>query len=51
MGILVSQNTKVLVQGITGKEGAKGAKAMLDYGTSVLCGVTPKKGGQEVPEL
>ncbi len=48
MSILISQNTKVLVQGITGKEGAKGAKAMLDYGTNVLCGVTPKKGGQEV---
>jgi succinyl-CoA synthetase alpha subunit len=48
MSILISQDTKVLVQGITGKEGQKGAKAMLDYGTNVLCGVTPKKGGQEV---
>jgi succinyl-CoA synthetase alpha subunit len=48
MSILIDKNTKVLVQGITGKEGAKGAKAMLDYGTNVLCGVTPKKGGQEV---
>lgn len=48
MSILISKNTKVLVQGITGKEGAKGAKAMLDYDTNVLCGVTPKKGGQEV---
>ncbi len=33
---------------MTGKEGAKAAKAMLDYGTKVMCGVTPKKGGQEV---
>ncbi len=48
MSILISKNTQVLVQGITGKEGAKGAKAMLDYGTNVVCGVTPKKGGQEV---
>lgn len=48
MSILISQDTKVLVQGITGKEGAKGAKAMLDYGTNILCGVTPKKGGQQV---
>lgn len=48
MSILISKETKVLVQGITGKEGAKGAKAMLDYGTNVLCGVTPKKGGQVV---
>ncbi len=48
MSILISNNTKVLVQGMTGKEGAKGAKAMSDYGTQVLCGVTPGKGGQEV---
>ena len=43
---MIDSQTKVLVQGITGKEGAKGAKAMLEYGTKVLCGVTPKKGGQ-----
>ncbi|MEK7084395.1 MAG: CoA-binding protein [Patescibacteria group bacterium] len=48
MSILITKETRVLVQGITGKEGQKGAKAMLDYGTNVLCGVTPKKGGQEV---
>lgn len=48
MSILINQNTKVLVQGMTGKEGQKAAKAMLDYHTSVVCGVTPKKGGQEV---
>lgn len=50
MSILISKETKVLVQGITGKEGTKGAKAMLDYGTNVLCGVTPKKGGQTVED-
>ncbi len=36
------------MQGMTGKEGAKATKAMLDYHTNVVCGVTPKKGGQEV---
>jgi len=46
MSILITKNTKVLVQGITGKEGLKAAKAMSDYHTQVLCGVTPGKGGQ-----
>ena len=48
MSILIDKNTQVLVQGITGKEGAKATKAMLDYHTNVVCGVTPKKGGQEI---
>jgi succinyl-CoA synthetase alpha subunit len=48
MSILITKDTKVLVQGMTGKEGAKAAKAMLDYHTNVVCGVTPGKGGQEV---
>jgi len=48
MAILLDKNTKCLIQGMTGKEGQKAAQAMLDYGTEVLCGVTPKKGGQEV---
>lgn len=48
MGILLNSTTQVLIQGITGKEGQKAAKAMLEYGTGVLCGVTPGKGGQEV---
>ncbi len=48
MSILIDKNTQVLVQGITGKEGAKATKAMLDYNTNVVCGVTPNKGGQEV---
>lgn len=46
MSILITPNTRVLVQGITGKEGLKAAKAMRDYHTQVLCGVTPGKGGQ-----
>src|SRR3989338_6681579 len=48
MAILVDQNTKLLVQGITGEEGSKATKEMLDYGTEVVCGVTPGKGGQEI---
>lgn len=48
MSILIDKNTQVLIQGMTGKEGMKAAKAMLDYGTNVICGVTPNKGGQEV---
>ncbi|MDO8655564.1 MAG: succinate--CoA ligase subunit alpha, partial [bacterium] len=46
MSILVDENTKVLVQGITGKEGSRAAREMLAYGTKVLAGVTPGKGGQ-----
>ena len=48
MAILVDNRTKVLVQGITGKEGSKVALQMKNYGTRVLAGVTPGKGGQEV---
>ncbi|MCP6717983.1 MAG: succinate--CoA ligase subunit alpha [Patescibacteria group bacterium] len=47
MSILVDKNTKVLVQGITGKEGSRATKEMLSYGTKVLAGVTPGKGGME----
>ena len=48
MSILITKETKVLVQGMTGKEGQKAAKAMLEYHTNVVCGVTPKKGGEMV---
>ncbi|WP_460173356.1 succinate--CoA ligase subunit alpha [Vulcanisaeta sp. JCM 14467] len=48
MAILVNENTKVLVQGITGREGSRHAQYMLQYGTKVLAGVTPGKGGQTV---
>ncbi len=46
--ILVDKNTRVLVQGITGREGSFHTRQMLDYGTRVVAGVTPGKGGQEV---
>lgn len=48
MGILIDVNTKVLIQGITGKEGQKAAQSMLDYNTDVVGGVRPGKGGEEV---
>jgi len=47
MSILIDQNTKVLVQGITGRDGLFHTGQMLDYGTKVVAGVTPGKGGQK----
>jgi succinyl-CoA synthetase alpha subunit len=46
MAILVDENTKILVQGITGSFGGRHAQLSLDYGTQVVAGVTPGKGGQ-----
>ena len=48
MAILIDDNTTVLIQGITGREGSARARFMLDYGTKVLGGVTPGRGGSEV---
>jgi succinyl-CoA synthetase alpha subunit len=48
MSILIDQNTKVIVQGITGRDGSFHAQKMQEYGTKVVGGVTPGKGGQEV---
>ncbi len=48
MSILVDENTKVVVQGITGNEGLFHTKQMKEYGTKVVAGVTPGKGGQKV---
>jgi succinyl-CoA synthetase alpha subunit len=45
MSILVDQNTRLIVQGLTGREGTFHAKACADYGTKVVGGVTPGKGG------
>jgi succinyl-CoA synthetase alpha subunit len=47
MTILVDKTTQVLVQGITGREGQFHAQAMLEYGTKIVAGTTPGKGGQE----
>jgi succinyl-CoA synthetase alpha subunit len=46
MSILVNEDTRLLIQGITGREGQFHGQAMLDYGTPVVSGVTPGKGGQ-----
>ncbi|HZE75006.1 MAG TPA: succinate--CoA ligase subunit alpha [Gemmatimonadales bacterium] len=47
MSIFVNGNTRLLVQGITGREGSFHARQMLEYGTNVVAGVTPGKGGQQ----
>ena len=46
MSILVGNNTRLVVQGITGREGAFHSTAMLEYGTNIVAGMTPGKGGQ-----
>ena len=51
MSIWLDSNSKVVVQGITGKNGQFHTKQMLDYGTKIIGGVTPGKGGQETLEL
>jgi len=48
MAILVNETTRVAIQGITGREGMVRARLMKDYGTKVIAGVTPGRGGQEV---
>jgi succinyl-CoA synthetase alpha subunit len=51
MAILVDKNTRVVVQGITGKEGSFHALQCKAYGTQVVAGVTPGKGGQKVEDI
>lgn len=48
MSIIVDQDTRVIVQGITGREGRFHTASMLQYGTNIVAGVTPGKGGEEV---
>ena len=47
MSILINKETKVVVQGITGRDGSFHARSMKEYGTQVVAGVTPGKGGTE----
>jgi succinyl-CoA synthetase alpha subunit len=51
MSILVNKNTRLLVQGITGKEGAFHTKQCIEYGTAVVAGVTPGKGGTTMDDV
>ena len=48
MSVLIDETKRVLVQGITGREGRARAKLMKEYGTQVVAGVTPGKSGQTV---
>ena len=48
MSILIDQTKRVLVQGITGREGSTRTRLMVNYGTNVVAGVTPGRGGQQV---
>jgi succinyl-CoA synthetase alpha subunit len=48
MSILVDQNTRLIVQGITGREGAFHAEQMINYGTKIVAGVTPGKSGESI---
>lgn len=48
MSILVNNDTRLIVQGITGREGGFHTEQMIEYGTNVVAGVTPGRGGQEV---
>ena len=47
MSILIDDKKRVIIQGITGREGQARAKLMMNYGTNVIAGCTPGKGGQE----
>ena len=51
MSIIIGKDTRVLVQGITGNEGRFHTTAMLGYGTRIVAGVTPGKGGQQVQSI
>lgn len=48
MGIIIDKNTRAIVQGITGTQGSFHTKLMLEYGTKIVAGITPGKGGTEI---
>ena len=47
MAILIDEKTEVIIQGITGREASLRARQMNEYGTNLVAGVTPGRGGQE----
>jgi len=51
LGIFINKNTRLLVQGITGNEGQFHTRQCIDYGTNVVAGVTPGKGGQKMDDV
>ena len=46
MSVLVDKNSRIIVQGFTGKEGTFHASQMIEYGTNIIAGLTPGNGGQ-----
>ena len=46
MSVLVNKNSKIIVQGFTGSEGTFHSQQMIEYGTNIIAGVTPGKGGK-----
>jgi len=48
MAVLIGKQTRLLVQGLTGREGTFHTRQSVEYGTNVVAGVTPGKGGQSV---
>src|SRR3989339_63459 len=51
MSVLVNNDTRVVIQGITGKEGSFHARACIEYGTKVVAGITPGKGGRKMDDV
>ena len=51
MSVLIGKNTKLLIQGITGSQGVLHTRGCIDYGTNVVAGVTPGKGGQDFEDV
>ena len=48
MGIIIGKNTRAIVHGVTGTQGSFHTKLMLEYGTKIVAGVTPGKGGTQI---
>ena len=48
LGIMIDKNTRAIVQGITGSQGSFHTKLMIDYGTKIVAGTSPGKGGTQV---